>query len=288
MPVYQSFIELAKTAGIEVRIAFTQDYIGASTFSHSYSFRDNTFTLDNTPYTADVILIRGATLIPKLDGSENIVNPLSIFMSEDKAVTYSLFSRFMAKTVALNPNSWQEQLATIPGTWVVCKPVDGWGGTGIWIGPKSDFSLPQDSASRNYILQEFIDTSQGVPNLVTGVHDLRIIVSGDYEPLSYTRSPKSGSLLANLSQGGSAIALERGQIPEDALAIAQVIERQLVPDSPHFICIDFLYGATGKVYLCEISSRPGFSYPAGEGQPFVTRFQATLLSVLKDALALQS
>jgi glutathione synthase/RimK-type ligase-like ATP-grasp enzyme len=285
-PTYAQFASLASKVGIDVRFSFNHLYRGSSTFSGAFSIISGKPTWQTEDITAEYIVIRSLTFPEQLDGTEKTLNKRTIIdAARDKATTYKLFPNYMLPTLELNPSVYRQQLESIPGDMIVCKPRHGHGGSGIYIGPKADFRLPVDS-KEGYILQQFLDTSHGIPGITTGIHDLRIILSG-FEPLSYVRIPKPGTLLANLSQGGEARALSTAEIPESALHIAREIEAKLSPDFPHFYCADFLFGPDGKPVLCELNSQPGFSYNEGEGPAFVSRYHQTLLKVIQEALATQ-
>lgn len=285
-PSYQRFIETGASQGLEIRITYHTLYQGKSTFSGSFILTPQGKVWDPNPFTPKLIHCKTGLMFGLLDGSETTINRKEIFtLASSKRLTYERFSQYMLKTIVLQPETWEQQLNEIPGDWVVCKPETGHGGFGIFVGAKADFKLPEDTATETYLLQEFLDTSEGIPGVTKGVHDLRIILSG-YEPLSYARIPKPGSLLANLHQGGEARALKTSEIPETALAIARKLEQELSPDFPHFYCADFLFSPEGKPFLCEFNSQPGFAYDGGEGPEFVARYHQTLLNVFKDTLAL--
>lgn len=284
-PVYAAFVEQLTKHSIDVRISFHSLYRGHSTFAGSFTYAHGAFVQRDEPVTADIILCRGTGILPLLTGDEFMINPPSIYADEDKLSTAKRFPDMVLRTQMVDPLRWEEQLNSFTGDMIVCKPRNDWGGKGIIICKKEDFSLPVGVTDDSHIFQQYIDSSGGVPGIVEGVHDLRIILSGQ-QPIAYIRLPRAGSLLANLSQGGSAIYVPYEQIPGSALKLALRVEQELTPTAPHFYSADFIFDQSGKPYLCEINSQPGFSYPESGGEELAAVFRETLISVVNRALAL--
>jgi len=58
----------------------------------------------------------------------------------------------------------------------------GSGGEEILIKDKNELIKEKINFDRDYILQEFIDTSKGIKGLVSGVHDLRVVLLNEKIP----------------------------------------------------------------------------------------------------------
>jgi len=90
-------------------------------------------------------------------------------------------------------------------------------GKGIVIDSPEKLSTITLEEGVEYCLQEFIDTSKGIPGIVRGYHDLRIIIVDGEIVLCHVRTPKEGSLLANVAQGGSIREVPLEIIPSNIL-----------------------------------------------------------------------
>ncbi|MEK7137415.1 MAG: hypothetical protein AAB853_03980, partial [Patescibacteria group bacterium] len=101
---------------------------------------------------------------------------------------------------------------------IVAKPRDGEEGRGIIIGSMEE--VCQSVSQFPCILQEFLDTSAGIPALMEGIHDFRMVVVRGEIVLAFCRTPPPGGLLANVAQGGSIVPVQYRAIPREARRIA--------------------------------------------------------------------
>jgi len=88
-------------------------------------------------------------------------------------------------------------------------------GLGIFIGPKKEalnFEFPLKF--KKYIVQEFIDSSGGIPKIASGIHDLRVAVVNMKPVWCHVRIPPSGSFKANAASGGSLIEVDYNLVPK--------------------------------------------------------------------------
>jgi glutathione synthase/RimK-type ligase-like ATP-grasp enzyme len=151
-------------------------------------------------------------------------------------------------------------LQKIGGDIVVAKPVDGSCGVGVFVEKRSELA----SADLKYplLLQELIDMQQGIPGLCSGPHDLRLVFVGGTFALCTLRTPAQGSLVANLSKGGSVRTLPLSEIPKEALTLAKSLDRQLqaYPERVYSIDMGLHKGTDWKVI--EFNAPPGLTPPA--------------------------
>lgn len=146
----------------------------------------------------------------------------------------------------------------IPGERIVLKSLTGNGGHGVRILKRAEYhtNKPAD-AEYPILIQEFMDTSVGIPGMAHGIHDLRVKM-GDGEVWAGTlRIPADGELRANVAQGGSEKHLFPSQIPSDAVAIAKEIDAYFGGYSRYY-SIDLARTGTGWK-LIELNSKPGLS-----------------------------
>ena len=88
-------------------------------------------------------------------------------------------------------------------SYVVLKPANGLKGIGVSIDyPANIAKLKNIDFSAPWILQEFVDTSHGISGLVSGDHDLRVVIANGKILFSHIRQPQAGSKIANYSRFG--------------------------------------------------------------------------------------
>lgn len=182
-------------------------------------------------------------------------------LANNKDQTYELLKRYMPKTF---PISSKQDFVTsllmfLPKEMAVFKPVDSFGGKGVIITEAENLLPDLVVPNRKFILQKFVDTSGGVPGIISGHHDLRIIIVDGSPVLLQARSPKPGELRANVSQGGQSIEFPYEAAPSALKAIVSQVHPLIdsLYDSP-FYSIDFGIDADGTPYIFEINDQIGF------------------------------
>ncbi len=176
-------------------------------------------------------------------------------LMNDKTEIYRRFPEFQPKSVICEtPEEVAEAMKAMPGDMVVVKGAEGTGGKRVYIGHKGEVNVPADE-TYPLIVQEFIDMSEGIPGLVKGPHDLRILMTGSAIAGATVRQPAEGSYHSNVSRGGSEMVLDVDAIPEDVADMAAAIDAKL-PDHPRYYAIDFARGKHGW-RLIELNRKPG-------------------------------
>jgi len=203
---------------------------------------------------------------------------------DDKFITGLLFSKWSKKNwLVKNNNAIQEALRNIHSKKFVLKPLSESGGKGIYILGKNKLAeLPKINSP--YILQEFIDSSRGVPGVSHKMHDLRLVCINDKIIYSYIREPKKGSFLANLAQGGSLFIVPRKKLPKSIFPVIQQANELFSTFSPRVYSIDFMFDKNKKPWIVELNSMPGL-YFSPEEKPYMIEMYKELLAVFKNKLA---
>ena len=169
-----------------------------------------------------------------------------------------------------------ECIEKIPGSIIVAKPTDQTGGAGVFIGNKKEI-VPQIKEFP-YIIQEYIDTSEGIPGLIDSTHDLRLVSLQGEVVLAFIRTPPPGNILANVSKGGSLIEVMKKDIPEGALAIFKSVDTALSHFKQRIYSIDMGRNSDGRWMIIELNSRPAL-FSAKQGKTF-EYFQEKLADLL--------
>ena len=128
-----------------------------------------------------------------------------------------------------------------------------------------------------------MDCSAGVSGIVEGPHDIRLIVMNGEVKLSYLRTPKPGTLLANVAQGGGFRVLAVKDLPAEAVRLAQEVDAIFSSYSPRLVAVDFMFQA-GKPYVTEINTRPGFPKPSTFSPEYAIQYYTYLSQMFAEAL----
>jgi hypothetical protein len=274
-PAYHELAKRITDRGGTFSIARSQDtYLGKNRFSRGWTFRDGAFRETSKPFVVDIIYNKGYF---KPDAEAVVLNvPELDTICTDKWVTCAEFGDLCPRTKLVRN---EEELAKAaeelgPGD-LIAKPVDGHEGKGIVKGSAAE--MRGMKLSFPLLLQEFLDSSAGIPGLIDGIHDFRMIVVRGELILSYVRTPKPGGFLANVSQGGAEIPVALDKIPAGARDILKIVESKLARFPDRVYCLDVVF-ARGRWYIMELNSKPALS--PGTWGPNYLRFQERLTDVL--------
>ena len=184
------------------------------------------------------------------------------------------------------PEQLPSALDALSGDKVVAKPMEGLEGRSVGIHAREDILAfgAEDIPDGGLILQEFLDTSSGVPGVVEGTHDIRLVFLGDRVSYAAVRTPPEGSLLANVSLGGSKRVLDPSEVPSALEPVIRSINERFSAFPHRFFTADFLFDASGTPKMLEMNYTPGFSF-VEEDATIRDRFFAELISLLRDASA---
>lgn len=264
LPTYLRFLELCRQKDWDVYILTRKTYRGNGRFAGAWLYDQGQFVLTKEPVDIDLAydLTGGLAFPPKETGPMVVVNRRDFkLLAADKWLSYQALGEFMPTTYWVGEKeNLVRVLPRIKSDWVVLKPTDGLKGIGIYVGPKKramDFEFAKNFP--RYVAQEFLETGAGIPGLVAGKHDLRVVITNKQVVWCHVRTPAEGELTANVARGGTITEVDyRTQVPESikkiAAEIAPIFYRQY--DNPVF-SLDFGMGPAGpKIF--EINDRMGF------------------------------
>ena len=204
-----------------------ENYLGEGRFSVAYTTDHKCAPEEferHENVVADLVFNRGTFEL--IDPDFFTPNPVSIIdILRSKAEIYTHFGQFQPKSIACNSQAEVEAaFAEIQGDMIVAKEPVGGSGDFVYIGSRKEVlaKLPNRFP---ILVQEFMDTSIGIPGLVDGIHDLRLELAGGVVIGGTIRQPNTpGEYRANVSRGGKEIFLYPNQIPAEAMAIALEID----------------------------------------------------------------
>ncbi len=233
-----------------------------STFAPAWKLEQGRF-IDAGQVKADLIFDKGRfagqTTAP-------VFNPS--FINEvctDKWLMYQLFSDMCPLTKLVTTAADLPSAIQAIGTdRIVVKPRAGMEGADILIGPADQ--AREYAGQLPALVSEFVDSSAGIPGIMTGRHDLRIAVLNGRLIYSEFKTPPPDSYIASVTRGGSYAAVPLEKIPPAALAIVDRIEQVMQREPNRFYAIDMMFGPDGPK-LTEMNSRPAI-LPNSDGSDF--------------------
>jgi len=209
---------------------------------------------DRSPYVSSENLIK-----EKMASKFVFANdPIFYQFGKSKFLTHLVFKDFMPKTkIAYSFNELKNNLKYIKTNKIVVKPDVGAGGKGVEIINRNELNKIRIN-KYPVVIQEFIDSSYGMKNLVEGVHDLRIMFFNQEPFLSYIRQPKSG-YISNVSLGGNRNVIPLSKIPNNLKSSLKRIANKLKCFNNIFYSIDFFFDKNQKFYIIEINPSPSIN-----------------------------
>jgi len=197
---------------------------------------------------------------------------------DDKLITSMIFHKWSKKSwIVNNPEKLRKILLKIKSRRFVLKPISESGGKDVQIIQKEE-ALEKVTFSKDYIIQEFIDSSSGVPGVSDNMHDLRLVFVNDKLIYAYIREPEEGNYLANLSQGGSLSIVPIGDIPKSLSPIIRCANRVFETFNPRIYSIDFMFDENKKPWIVELNSMPGLYFTPQE-KPYMLDLYQELINV---------
>jgi glutathione synthase/RimK-type ligase-like ATP-grasp enzyme len=253
-------------------------------FDHAWTFEDGEWTLlsDVVP---DVIWDKMSPQKRAFDFKQGlsaifpILNiPAFTRIANDKYEVARMLPEFIKHSEQVETEKdLQKVIEGIPGDKVVLKPTIGSGGKGVEILSKEE--AKNISVEEPMIVQEFIDSSKGIPGIVKGVHDLRLVFVNDELIYSYVRQPAEGSYLANLAQGGSMFIVEPHNLPDTLQPAIRAVQEQFREFPRKIYTIDFMFDEHQRPWIIELNTMPGIYFSSDQSRE-MNRFYEAIIQVL--------
>lgn len=263
LPVYLEFLEMLTKSGWDAYVLTRKTYLGEGVFKGGWLFKKRKFILKKGKLNIDLIYDRtGGVDFPPEDISLKVINPREFkILCWDKWATYNQIGKYMPKTFLIeNEKEIGKYLPKIKTDKVVLKPFNGLKGLGIYIGNlkgAKSFSFPKKYS--RYIMQEFVDTSSGIPNITPGMHDLRVVLVNGKVVWCHVRVPHKGKLTANAAQGGNLTEVNYAEVPDNIKEIVKKISTNFTKKFGDTVySLDFGVDKKGSPKIFEINDQIGF------------------------------
>jgi glutathione synthase/RimK-type ligase-like ATP-grasp enzyme len=238
-----------------------KNYLGELNFKNPLFFYGTTFITTKKNICADAVYDRSGGLSFPPPTMKKILNNLKFkTLCNNKNSMYVLLGKFMPKSFKIkNQAELKKALLKFPAKKVaVLKPANGLGGKGIIIDIPKNLAQIILAKKTEYVLQQFVDTSHGIKDITKEKHDLRIILIDEKIVMTSVRTPKEGSYLANVAQGGKIQEINIKKIPAEALVLTKKIQKILDKKYNYPLYSIDLGFENGKPYVFELNDQIGF------------------------------
>jgi len=252
---YTEFALEIEKRGAALYIVRTQEsYLGGNCFKSGWVFEKGELKDVDEVIEADLIFNKGNLV---WDKTAYVINVEEVErLCTDKSLTYATFPLHSPQSrVVHNAGELAAALAELNGDMLVAKPLNKEGGEGVHIAPRKE--IGEYVKEFPYIIQEFIDTSAGIPGLMDGHHDLRIASVNGVITHCYYRTPPQGSLLANVAGGGQMYFVTPEQIPAEPMGLFKEIDVYMSRYAERIYSVDMGRNSDGRWMIIEMNSRPG-------------------------------
>lgn len=257
---YRELIELLESRGVYVAILMGNGtYQGEGVFSKHWVLTgqgDGEFVFQRRgPVEVDAVWVKD-----RFDGKDvpQINSREFRQVCLDKHLTYQHLGEFQpASILASSIDQLEAAIDQISGDHIVVKALEGNSGDAVFVGKKDSFDSSKFNHPMPWQVQEYIETSGGIPGIVEGRHDFRVIMINGRPVIATLRTPPEGGLKSNLGYGGQAQLFEVSKIPSELLEICSGVDQKLAKISnERFYSADF--GLTSHGWrLFEINAMPG-------------------------------
>jgi hypothetical protein len=265
---YQDLFFALRHKGVEVYFATDNNtYKGYGTFATVYTLEQGGTVGDLKPVSnvhVDVVFDRGGFI----GRDVAMINPSIITkIAQSKIEMYEYFAELQPFSIVSHSKDEVAAVADeLGGDKIVVKEPEGSGGNEVYIGTKEEVleEMPDDHFP--VLVQEFLDTSVGVPGQIKGPHDVRVALCGSEVISYYVRQPEDGKLHANVAQGGKMLYFDVDEVPAELTKVVRAID-DLFIEHPRYYSLDFMHTPKGWK-LVEINSYLGLM-PRSDGSQAV-------------------
>jgi glutathione synthase/RimK-type ligase-like ATP-grasp enzyme len=283
---YEFLYLLGKKKGVNFFRAPISQYRGNGLFEMGWTFDKRLGWQKVGEIRADVVFDKcketkkSSELKRKMFGEVPMINnPALSAVCNDKYWTYRNFKQLSPQSFLIKGTTDLKRfLLKVDSEKAVLKPVGGVGGCGILIGSKEKLASAK-LGKGDYLLQEYVDTSSGVKGLIRGVHDLRMVGINGKILYSFFRKPKVGSLLCNITQGGTAHYISNSRIPLKAKKIFRDVDKKFKKFGNRLISVDLFFSGS-RPYLVEFNSTPLIHIPAHKSD-LRKKYYSELIKIFK-------
>lgn len=289
---YEYFYSLCKKNGIRMYRASYEWYdYDKNIFKHAWIYEDKNAQWSRVSNVRPDLIFDKTKARLEIYYKKELISKKYSFINnleftqiiDNKFLNALLFEKWSKRSWLANS---KEELKTIlpkiKTSRVVLKPLAESGGKDVLILNKKD-ALSRFRNGKVWLVQEFIDSSRGIPGFSHGPHDLRLVFVNDKLIYALMREPAKGKLLANLAQGGSLAIVPLEKIPGSVRPIIRQAGQILETFNPRIFSVDLMFDEKKKPWVVELNSMPGLFFTPEE-KPYMTEMYREMLKVFKKKL----
>lgn len=257
---HSAYVDLAQDLSehdARLRVA-TGPYLGGNSFASGWEF-DGDNMKQTGRMTGDVIFNKNDAFIP--DDDAHMINSKAFeWLINNKAKVCELFPDLVpGHIVAHSVHEELQGARKLSGKNLVEKPLTSYGGRGVRMIRRE--TLAEKPATRfPVLLEEVIDTSQGIENIIETYHDYRIMVAGDADGseivMASVRTPKKGERIKRAGEGYF-ILVDPALYPPETVSLFEQVDRKLRHFGKRLYTIDCARDASGDWKIIELNAPPG-------------------------------
>ncbi|MEK7507566.1 MAG: ATP-grasp domain-containing protein [Patescibacteria group bacterium] len=272
-----SYNELARALAAQHNLFFAFDagsYKGNDIFEPVSDYISGAIMPSTKQITADVIYNLGN--IPDEDVKTlraGITNtPAFKNFCASKWDTYQYLQEFSPQTIPVaTEKEFVSATERIKTNTIVFKPNTGTNGIGVRIFEKDNMPFDEEIKSdirKGAILQEFVDTKNGIAHVCDSYHDLRIVTINETIALTHVRTPETGSRIASYQQGATIRELALSMLPKEIISFYSEVHKKIIARFPKSMySMDIGMGPNGP-RLFELNGHTAFPWPDFECKTF--------------------
>lgn len=185
-------------------------------------------------------------------------------LSDDKLQQYTLLKKHQSRTVLFHNFIISQSVQDSFGDMVVLKPRFWSWGVDVQLFKKQDLLNEKDrfmNLKKRMLVQEYIDSSGGIPWLVIGKHDLRVVLLWNtIDHLTVRQPSDSKEFRSNVAVWWTETIFPCEALPKELEKLILVLQERL--QLSHELCsLDFSYSTEEKRWYCiEINASPWIEY----------------------------
>lgn len=255
---------------------WSDSYLEHSEFSQGFLYNKNkkSFEFVEKNIAGDFIFNRSSFYFEKGFNDNNLID-----FCRDKSRIYNAFPEYCPETKIIeNKDKLIKELSDFDeNKKIVLKSLTGSCGNDVVI--TSSKKKLQEYSIFPCLYQEYLDTSDWIPGIFEGKHDLRVIILNGKIVYSLYRTPAKNSDISNLSKWGTLHNIDIQKLPKNIFWVINVIEEKMKDFSMRLYSLDVWYTKNG-IKIFELNSSPAiYTHELG-----AERFHKELYTQLKNKI----
>ena len=179
--------------------------------------------------------------------------------------TYRYLPEFSPQTIFVaTEEEFVSAVERIKTDTIVFKPNAGTNGVGVRIFERGSAPLDEEMKAdikKGAVLQEFVDTKNGLTSICGSYHDLRLATINEKIALTHVRVPEPGSRIASYQQGATIRELAEDMLPKEIISFYAKVHKKIIARFPRpMYSMDIGMGTSGP-RLFELNGHAAFPWP---------------------------